>query len=90
MMKNRNMSCLPIDPATSRVETITGALLYLMTAYQRNQCPRIAVVIARHLECLARHPNADPVVREVCECLGSEWHKASQNEASASHQRRVH
>jgi hypothetical protein len=84
------VSCLPIDPAVTRVETITGALLYLMTAYQRTHCPRIATVIVRHLECLAFHPSADPVVREVCEGLHAEWHSIAQKCALATRDRALH
>jgi hypothetical protein len=84
------VSCFPIDPAVSRVETITGALLYLMTAYQRTHCPRIATVIVRHLESLAFHPSADPVVRDVCEALRAEWHSISEGATCSARNRALH
>jgi len=31
------------DPQESRVESITAALVYLMTHYARTGCPRLAV-----------------------------------------------
>lgn len=40
------------NPEESRVETITGALIYLMSQYTRTGCPRLAVGIARHMQCL--------------------------------------
>ena len=34
------------DPQHSRLETVLGAVLYLMTAYKRTSCPRIAACVA--------------------------------------------
>jgi hypothetical protein len=57
----------------SRVETITAALIYLMTHYTRSGCPRLAVCISRHLQCLALHPDASPVLRDICASLHGAW-----------------
>lgn len=65
------------DPDLSRVETITAALLYLMTHYSRTGCPRLAVCVARHLQCLAMHPDAAPVVRDICASLHGAWGEAA-------------
>ena len=65
------------DPDLSRVETITAALLYLMTHYSRTGCPRLAVCVARHLQCLAMHPDATPVVRDICASLHGAWGEAA-------------
>ena len=46
------------NPEESRVETITAALIYLMSQYTRTGCPRLAVCIARHMQCLSLHPQA--------------------------------
>ena len=56
-----------------RVETITAALLYLMTHYARTGCPRLAVCVSRHMQCLALHPDAAPVVRDICASLHGAW-----------------
>ena len=64
------------DPDLSRVETITAALLYLMTHYSRTGCPRLAVCVARHIQCLAMHPDAAPVVRDICASLHGTWGEA--------------
>jgi len=61
------------DPQPSRVETVISAVLYLMTAYQRTRCPRIAACVAAHLDCLAEHPHADPTIRELCAGMREEW-----------------
>ncbi len=62
----------------SRVETLLAALLYLMTAYQRTGCKRIAACVAAHLDCVADHPGADATIREVCAGMRSEWWGAAQ------------
>jgi hypothetical protein len=50
------------DPEASRPEAIVAATLYLMTHYARTGCPRLALCISKHLQCLA----APIVVREIC------------------------
>ena len=57
----------------SRAETITAALIYLMTHYARSGCPRLALCISRHMQCLATHDDAPAVVREVCASLHGAW-----------------
>ena len=69
---------MPIpDPEDSRVETISAALIYLMTQYARTGCPRLALYISRHMQCLAEHPRADRVVRDTCASLHSAWAEAA-------------
>jgi len=60
------------DPDQSRVETLTAALLYLMTHYSRTRCPRLALCVARHMQCLALHPDA----RDICASLHGAWGEA--------------
>lgn len=62
----------------SRVETVLAALLYLMTAYQRTRCPRIAASVAAHLDCVADHPGTDATIREVCAGMRQEWWGTAQ------------
>lgn len=57
----------------SRAETITAALLYLMTHYARTGCPRLALCISRHMQCLAAHQDAPPVIRDICASLHGAW-----------------
>jgi hypothetical protein len=61
------------EPETTRAETVMAALLYLMTHYARTGCPRLAVCVSRHLQCLALHPDAPAVVRDVCASLHGSW-----------------
>lgn len=73
------------DPRLSRLETVLGAVLFLMTAYQRTRCPRIAACVAAHLECLAAHPDADATIREVCAGMCGEWRGAATTAGARRH-----
>lgn len=65
------------DPEVTRIETITAALIYLMTHYARGGCPRLALCVSRHMQCLAAHPDAAPVLRDICASLQGSWHEAT-------------
>jgi hypothetical protein len=65
------------DPEESRVETITAALVYLMTHYARTGCPRLAVCVSRHLQAVALHPDAAPVLRDICAARHGAWANAA-------------
>jgi hypothetical protein len=65
------------EPNESRVETLTAAVLYLMTHYARTGCPQLAVCVSRHMQCLALHPDAAPVVRDICASLHGAWGEAA-------------
>jgi len=62
---------------TSRAETVTAALLYLMTHYARTGCPRLALCVSRHMQCLALHPDAPAVVRDICASLHGAWNNVA-------------
>jgi len=64
-------------PEEARVETVTAALIYMMSHYARTGCPRLAVCVARHMECLALHPDAPQVVRDICAALRGPWQEAA-------------
>ena len=66
-----------MDLQEGRVETIVAALLYLMTHHARTGCPRLALYISRHMQCLAVHPDADRVVRDICASLHGAWADAA-------------
>lgn len=61
----------------SRAATVVAALLYLMTHYTRTGCPRLALCVSRHLQFLASHAEAPPVVRDMCAGLHEAWHEAA-------------
>jgi hypothetical protein len=78
----------PGPETEGRAETVTAALLYLMTHYARTGCPRLAVCISRHMQCLAVHPDAPRVVRDICASLHGPWAEAAQ--PPSPHDRNVH
>ncbi|HEY3076507.1 MAG TPA: hypothetical protein VGJ74_15145 [Burkholderiales bacterium] len=65
-----------------RADTLVAALIYLMTHYARTGCPRLAVCVARHLQCLAVHSDASPVVRDTCASLHGAWGAAATPETA--------
>jgi hypothetical protein len=67
----------PPQPDETRVETVTAALIYLMTHYARTGCPRLALCVSRHMQCLASHPDAPVVLRDICASLHGAWSHAA-------------
>jgi hypothetical protein len=63
----------PAARGQSRPAVITAALIYLIAAYQRTPCPCVALCIVRHLDCLADHQAADPVIRQICGTVRETW-----------------
>jgi hypothetical protein len=72
---------------TDRLETLTAALLYLMTQYARTGCPRLAAQVSRHMQWMALHPDAGPTVRDVCASLHGAW---ARNSCASANVRSVH
>lgn len=72
------------DPDTSRKETITAALHYLMTHYARTGCPRLAHCVSRRMQCLALHPDATPAVCDICAALHGVRGRAACQERTES------
>jgi hypothetical protein len=66
------------EPDASRPDTVAAALLYLMTHYARTGCPRLALCVSRHMQCLAMHPDASPVIRDICAGLQGAWQQAAR------------
>jgi hypothetical protein len=73
MADSTSSATTPAARAQSRPAVIIAALLYLIAAYQRTPCPCIALCILRHLECLASHPTADPLIRQMCHAVQETW-----------------
>lgn len=69
------------DPDASGADTVTAALLYLMTHYARTGCPQLALCVSRHIQCLAAHPEATPVVRGICASIQGHWQSAAVADA---------
>ena len=74
------------DGDENRVESIIAALVYLMTHYARTGCPRLAVCVSRHMQALALlHPDAAPVLRDICAGLHGVWASASADASTKIH-----
>ncbi len=69
---------------STRHALLVAALLHLMSQYtlrsaSRDEdggdgpCVKLAAVIERHLDALARLPDAEPVLRATCEQLRVKW-----------------
>ncbi|MGB9107061.1 MAG: hypothetical protein WCC39_00100 [Telluria sp.] len=77
----------PAGTPSTRHALLVAALLHLMSQYTlrgagrgtRNDddtegpCVKLAAVIERHLDALARLPDAEPVLRATCEQLRVKW-----------------
>jgi hypothetical protein len=71
---------MPSSPRDQNA-VLVAALLHLMSHYtiksatrsRDEPCVKLASVIERHLNALARLPDADPVLRATCEQLSSKW-----------------
>ena len=72
------------DRGQSRPAVIIAALLYLITAYQRTPCPCVALCVVRHLECLAAHAEADPVIRQICGAVRETWARMAGRDAGSA------
>ena len=78
------------DQTVHSVETVSNALLYLMTAYQRTQCPCVAGAIVRHLEYLAAAPETAESLRMLCRRLQFEWRTPTRGVPTHSAGREMH
>jgi len=66
---------------STRHALLVAALLHLMSQYTlrsavsegEGPCLKLAAVIERHLDALARLPDAEPVLRATCEQLRAKW-----------------
>jgi len=55
------------------MDRILASTLYLMSCYASAPCARIAGLVDRHLEVLARDSETGPLVRETCRRLAEHW-----------------
>jgi hypothetical protein len=65
------------EPKENRAESITAALVYLMTHYARTGCPRLALCVSRHMQALAVHPDTSGALRDICAGLHGVWSQAA-------------
>lgn len=62
---------------TGKLDTLLSATLYLMSAFAAHRCPRLAIMIRRHLDLLAAHDCATPLLRSTCaQLVAQHWDAA--------------
>jgi hypothetical protein len=60
------------DESDREADRLLSAALYLMSCQARGGGPRLARMIGRHLELIARHPRVGDLVRETCRRLAGD------------------
>jgi len=78
------------ESQASRPQTLIAGALYLMTHYARTGCPRLALCISKHLQCIAVHPDADPVIRDICAGMHGAWAAAAGENGGVLSDARMH
>lgn len=68
----------PNDSTRGQDARLIASVLHLMSHYAartdgQTPCVKLASVIERHLEALARQPDVDPVLRATCEQMAEQW-----------------
>lgn len=61
------------DDVLPEADRLLATTIYLMSCHARSHCPRLACMIGRHLELIARHPEAGERVAVACQQLASAW-----------------
>lgn len=67
------------DPDADPTETISASCLiastlFLMSAYSHCHCPKLAKIIAAHLDDVAAHPDTEATVKAMCKTIRADWH----------------
>jgi hypothetical protein len=70
----------------AELDRLFASTLYLMSCHAAAPCARIAGLIDRHLEAMARHVETGPLVRETCNRLSDHW-DALERACPAAHGR---
>lgn len=60
-----------------RLDVLIASVIYMMTSYQKNNCPGLANCIAFHLEHLCSHPEASATIRKMCAAMRRQWRAAT-------------
>ena len=62
------------SPQGQQPELLLSAVLHLMSHYHAGSpCEKLAGVIERHLQALARSPGLSPVLQATCQQLSQQW-----------------
>jgi hypothetical protein len=61
------------DSKLREADRLMAATIYLMSCHARTRCPRLAYMVERHLELIARNPECGEFVRDTCNKLSAAW-----------------
>jgi hypothetical protein len=61
------------DSNLREADRLMAATIYLMSCHARTRCPRLAYMVERHLELIARNPECGEFVRDTCNKLSAAW-----------------
>jgi hypothetical protein len=74
----------PPDIDRTALPTLLSATLYLMSAFAANGCPRLAIMVRKHLDILTAHADTDPLLRSTCvQLVERHWAQADANARKA-------
>jgi hypothetical protein len=76
-------------PASDQADRLLAATLYLMSCHARNRCPRLACMIERHLEHIARHDGVGAHVGDTARRLAAAWEAVRRHDEAAAARARV-
>jgi len=67
------------DLAPASIDLLVGATLYLMSCHADQASPRVAGMVAGHLDRIARHPHTGRLTREWAVALLPQWRSLERN-----------
>jgi len=68
------------DVRRREADRLLAAAIYLMSCHARNGCPRLAYMVKRHFELIARHPESGELVRDTCKRLAAAWESIGRHD----------
>lgn len=71
------------DLQRGEADRMLAAAIYLMSCHARNRCPRLAFMVGRHLQQLARHPGTGELVSQTCRQLAAAWETVRRHDERA-------
>jgi len=71
-------AALDAAAAESDPIVILSATMYLMSCYACNGCPRLAIIVSRHLQALARLESTAEPLRATCRQLCARWEQMAK------------
>jgi hypothetical protein len=74
----------PEAPSSAESDRLVAATIYLMSCHARCNCPRLAHMVVRHLEQIARDPGCGERVADTCMRLANAWEAIRRHDEIAA------